>query len=149
MDYDQDDGDQTPNLPAIPPPANPADIGFSLLFVIELAMKQATTKEVCDSYGVSKARFEELVEDPVFISAYANALDLLKREGMSFKFKAQLQCEPLLARSWAMIHDKDVPPSVRADLLKSTVRWAGYEQKVGESGLGGGSNNFQININLG
>jgi hypothetical protein len=62
-------------------------------------------------------------------------MESLKKEGMSFKLKAQLQAEELLKKSWAMIHAPldEVPANVKADLLKATVRWGGLEQDKGAS----------------
>jgi hypothetical protein len=71
----------------------------------------------------------------------------LQKDGVSFRIKAKLQAEALLAKSWALIHSPDTPNTVKADLIKSTVRWAGYEPKQTD-GAGAGTNAFQININL-
>jgi len=47
-----------------------------------------------------------------------------------------------------LIHDPAVSPAVKADLIKSTVKWAGLEPKgdVQAEGAGGG---VKITINLG
>ena len=46
-----------------------------------------------------------------------------------------------------MVNDADTDPKVRADLIKSTVRWAGFDAPSGTGeGRGGG---FTVNINLG
>jgi hypothetical protein len=67
---------------------------------------------------------------------------------MTFKLKARAQAEELLTTSWMLIHDSAVSPAVKADLIKSTVKWAGLEPKgeVTNEGNGGG---VRININLG
>jgi hypothetical protein len=92
--------------------------------------------------------FAELVHDPVFTFAYTAACEQLQKEGMSFKLKAQLIAEDALRHAHTMMTDKDIPASVRADMAKSLVRWAGYEQKTGADG-GAGANNMQVVINLG
>jgi hypothetical protein len=68
---------------------------------------------------------------------------------MSFKLKARLQAEELLKTSWRLIHApaEEVPSSVKADLLKATMRWAGYDIK--EQAVAGGGNALNIQINLG
>jgi hypothetical protein len=54
----------------------------------------------------------------------------------------------LLKTSWVLIHSPDVSAAVKADLIKSTVKWAGLEPKndiSAENGSGG----VRITINLG
>ena len=67
---------------------------------------------------------------------------------MTFKLKARAQAEELLTTSWTLIHSPDVSPAVKADLIKSTVKWGGLEPKndVVTEGAGGG---VKITINLG
>jgi hypothetical protein len=65
---------------------------------------------------------------------------------MSFKLKARLQAEELLKTSWRLIHEPTTGAAVRADLIKATMRWAGYEQK---EAAGTASSNLNIQINLG
>lgn len=132
---------------AVVRPEDPADLGFPAMFPYELAMKVASVPEICAAYGIDKDEFVRLTESPLFVKAYGEAKEQLQKAGASFRIKAQLQAEELLKKSWAMIHSQDTPTPVKADLIKSTVRWAGLEpSKVGESGPG---NNFQILINLG
>ena len=103
---------------------------------------------MCEAYGITREEFEAIIEDPVFKIAFVNAQEMLQKDGNSFKLKAKMQAEALLAKSWAIIHGEGTPAAVRADLIKATVRWAEYEPK--KDGLGGNSSNaFQININLG
>jgi hypothetical protein len=128
-------------------PDDPANLGFPPMLPIELAMREAPVADICAAYGLSKADLEGLTLNPYFVAAYTNACDELKRGGgVSFKLKTQLQAEELIKVSYQMIKDKDTPSAVRADLIKSTVRWAGYEQKEGAAGV---ASAFQININLG
>ena len=129
-------------------PHDPSLLGFPPMLPVELAMHLDTAPAVCEAYGVSKEQFLELVDDPLFVAAYQNAVDELRKDGMSFRIKAKLQAEALLAQSWKLIHSTDTPTTVKADLIKATVRWAGYEPKGDSNGAGVGSA-FQININLG
>ena len=67
---------------------------------------------------------------------------------MTFKVKARAQAEELLTTSWTLIHSPDVSAAVKADLIKSTVKWGGLEPKndvLAEGGSGG----VKITINLG
>jgi len=135
-------------LPARDEQFDPSKIGFPPMLPVELAMHMDTAPAICEAYGVDRERFLELVDDPLFVAAYQNAVEELRKDGMSFRVKAKLQAEALLAQSWKLIHSNDTPTTVKADLIKATVRWAGYEPKGDAVGAGGGSA-FQININLG
>lgn len=128
-------------------PDNPACIGFPPLLPFELAMRTSAPAKVCEAYGISREEFAVLCDDPIFQQAFAAAVEGLRKEGASFRVKARLQAEELLKKSWAIIHAAETPPSVQADLIKHTVRWAGYEPR-GEEGSKQ-ANAFQININLG
>lgn len=130
-------------------PDDPAFLGFPPLLPIELAMRVAPVQEICAAYGISKDQFIELSQDPVFVKAYGDAKEALQKDGVSFRIKARLQAEELLKKSWSMIHDQNTPTTVKADLLKATVRWAGLEPKGDPGGGGVNGNAFQININLG
>lgn len=128
-------------------PFDPAELGFPPMLPVELAMRVAPVPEICAAYGIDKAEFTILAQDPLFIQAYKGAREMLQKDGMSFKIKARMQAEELLKTSWAMINNKDTPTAIKSDLIKATVRWAGYDAK--EGGPGGVGNAFQININLG
>jgi len=87
-------------------------------------------------------------QDPVFLRKVEQLRTEIRDKGLSFKMKAKAQAEELLATSWQLIHSVDVSPAVKADLIKSTVKWAGYEQK--ELGMGAGDGGgVRITINLG
>lgn len=126
---------------------DPADIGFPAMLPMELAMKVATPASIQAAYGITRERFREMIAHPVFQKAYAEAVEALKVEGMSFKVKAKMQAEAFLATSFKMVQNPLVSESVRADLIKNTVRWAGYDAKAVDTGAGG--TGFSIHINLG
>lgn len=129
-------------------PDDPAMLGFPPMLPIELALRAAPVREICAAYGIDRDEFTALSEDPVFIRAYATAKEELQKDGVSFRLKAKVQAEELLKKSWALIHSDQTPSNIKADLIKATVRWAGYEPKSND-GPGGAANAFQININLG
>lgn len=129
-------------------PSNPADLGYPPTLPIEVALKTASIQRICEAYGLDRDDWERLRKDPVFVKDVAHAHEELRKEGMSFRMKARLQSEELLKTSWKMIHGgDDIPPSVKADLIKFTVRCAGLEgDPKGQATVG---NALQININLG
>lgn len=129
---------------------DPALLGYPATLPIEVALRTAPIKRICEEYGISREEWDELRHHPQFITDVAAAAEELKKEGMSFKMKARLQSEELLKTSWRLIHssNNDVPPSVKADLIKFTIRAAGYEADA-KNGANANTNNLQININLG
>lgn len=131
-------------------PVNPADIGYPATFPLEVALKTAPIQNICAAYGFSREDWAELRVSPRFISDLREAVDTVKQEGMSFKLKARMQSDALLATSWKMIHAPldQVPSSVKADLIKSTVRWAGLEPEKTAAGGGQQGSTLQIQINL-
>lgn len=131
-------------------PTNPSEIGaYPPTFPVEIALRTAPLPDICAAYDISHEQWLELKADPVFQRDLTAAVELVKKDGMSFKLKAQLQADELLKTSWRMIHSKneEVPASVRADLLKFTVRAAGYAEPAEKTNAN--QNNLQININLG
>lgn len=135
-------------------PADPAELGWPPTFPIEVAMRVAPIQEICAAHGISRSEWNALCQDPAFQACLAAYVKMLREEGgASFKLKARIQSEELLKTSWTLIHGLNTPAAVKADLIKHTIRFAGLdasiEQKALAQGSGGGSNNFQININLG
>jgi hypothetical protein len=141
--YDEESGEYT----SVEVPRDPAELGFPPMLPVELAMRIDTPRNVCAAYGIDRAEFEMLCSHPVFQKAFMDAQTELLRDGMSFRLKARMQAEKLLEKSWTIIHDEHTAPPVAADLIKSTVKWAGYEPKNTEAAALGSA--FQININLG
>lgn len=129
-----------------PDPA--ARLGFPPTLPLELALKTAGPKELCESYGITQQEWRELIVDKTFIQAVKQAVDLVGKEGVSFKTKAKAQAEMLLLRSWVLIHDDKTPPSVQADLLKFTIKVAGYDPSLQKDHGNGSGTSLTIEINL-
>jgi hypothetical protein len=130
-------------------PDDPAELGYPPTLPIEVAMKESSIEEICKSYGLDRDDWNRLRHNPAFVADVAAAVEALKKEGMSFKMKARLQSEELLKTSWKMIHasSEEVPPSVKADLLKFTIKAAGLVEENKPNNTP--QNALQININLG
>lgn len=60
----------------------------------------------------------------VFRARYTAYLRELKDTGESFKLKARVQAEELLATQWQIIHDKDAPHATRMKGIENIVEWA-------------------------
>jgi hypothetical protein len=133
-------------------PSNPALLqGYPATLPIEVAQRNYTNKQICESYGIDREEWERICALPSFIADVQNAMEMLRKDGMSFRTKARLQAEELLKTSWTMIHDKSgvVGAAVKADLLKYTIRVAGLEPNPRAEGGVIGGNGLSININLG
>ena len=130
-------------------PEHAGFLGFPAMLPVELAMRTDTPENICAAYNIDYDTFVALTKNPTFVKAYEIAVEELQKDGASFKLKSRLQAEEMLKTSWALVHNPATPAAVRADLIKATVRWANLEPGKGEGGVGGGGNNFQININLG
>lgn len=120
-------------------------LAFDMALLLEGSGETAT--EVVARHGLSANELLVIQGDPVFRRKIKAYRDDIKNKGMTFRLKARAQAEELLTTSWLLIHDPAVAPSVKADLIKSTVKWAGLEPKnEAEISTGGG---VSITINLG
>lgn len=139
---------RTNNL--INPPDDPADFGFPPSLALEVAMAERPVKDIFHAYGLGKPDYDRLCVDPAFLRAVEDHVESLKKDGASFKFKAKAQALVLLQTSFALIHDPDTPASVKADMIKFTVRAAGLDASQDQKGSAiGNAMNFQIIMNLG
>jgi hypothetical protein len=134
---------------------DPAHLGFPPQLPIEIALREEPVKDICEAYGIDRAKWSEIRTNPMFVNALSAAAEMLQREGMTFRTKARLQAEELLKTSWLLIHSSNdqVPPAVKADLIKHTIKFAGLDASIDQKNAGGGGGGFgnalQININLG
>ena len=131
---------------AMPRPSNPAHIGYPATLPVEVALRTSPIKNICEAYGIDRESWERICADKAFLAELAKAKEMLAKDGMTFKLKAKLQSDELLNTSWHLIHNPLTPPAVRADLIKTTIRWAGYDAPAAVAGDGGSG--FQININF-
>lgn len=131
-------------------PANPTDTKqrpeWSSHLALDVAMG-TSVDAILDAYGLQMHELAQIKQDPLFVQQVGKVKKDLEKEGMTFRMKAQIQAEQYLTNSWDMVHNEDVDPKVRADLIKSTMRWAGYDAPAGANvaGAGGG---FSVVINL-
>jgi hypothetical protein len=133
-----------------PDARDPAKIGaYPPTLPIEVALQEVPLADLKQEYRFSDEEWASLPTNPLFVADLKAAKEMLKKEGMTFRTKARLQADELLKRSWILIHSSTdvVPPSVQADLIKATMRWAGYDNKDA-AGANGQNNAFNIQINL-
>ena len=130
-------------------PFNPSELGFPPTLPVEIALHTAPLDRIKAAYNFTDDEWDALPHNPLFIKALTDAVEALKKDGVSFKMKAGLQADALLKKSWDMIHAHHdiVPSNVKADLIKFTIRCAGLEPDKG-GGVNGGGNNLSIVIDL-
>jgi len=131
-------------------PATPTKWTDRLAFDIALQLEGSgeDVSEILKRHSLSVMDLQKLRKDKVFTSRVKAYRDDIRDKGLTFRLKARAQAEELLTTSWLLIHNPDVSPAVKADLIKSTVKWSGLEPKNNDdnaSATGGVS----ITINLG
>jgi hypothetical protein len=121
-----------------------------LAFDIALTLEGSgeTLQEVMTRHKIAASDIINFNTDPVFLKKVEHYRGEIQEKGLTFKLKARAQAEELLTTSWMLIHDPAVSPAVKADLIKSTVKWGGLEPKT-EVGTEGGTGGVRITINLG
>ena len=105
-------------------------------------------QDVLQRHGIGAAELLVFNKDPLFLKKVDNLRTEVRDKGLSFKLKARAQAEELLTTSWGLIHSPDVSAAVKADLIKSTVKWAGLEPRP-DAPDAGGQSGVTISIRLG
>lgn len=105
--------------------------------------------EVKERHGVTSVDILAFNKDRVFLKRVEAYREEIVEKGLTFKLKARAQAEELLTTSWSLIHSPEVSAAVKADLIKSTVKWAGLETKGDDANAAGGTGGVKITINLG
>lgn len=120
-----------------------------LAFDVALTLEGSgeSLQEIMRRHNIGSSDILTYNQDPVFLKKVEHYRGEIRDKGMTFRLKARAQAEELLTTSWLLIHDPIVSPAVKADLIKSTVKWAGLENKDGVSTDSGGG--VSITINLG
>jgi hypothetical protein len=131
-------------------PLNHTKWNDRLAFDVALTLEGSgdTLQEVITRHNISANDILTFNADPIFLKKVEGYRTEVREKGLTFKLKARAQAEELLTTSWLLIHDAAVSPAVKADLIKSTVKWAGLEPKDAgpqDNGTGG----VKITINLG
>lgn len=129
---------------------DPSQMAWPPTLPIEVALRAQPIRDICAEYGITRDEWDVIRLHPVFMREVAAALEMLKKDGMPFRVRCQMQSMEMLKESWRMVHagDDRVPPAVKADLIKATVKWAGYDPSTEKGGSQGAQNLFQIQINL-
>ena len=107
-----------------------------------------TRDEVKERHGLTEQDLQRVEGQVLFEKAVDSYRREIVEKNLTFRLKARVQADELLRQSYVMIHDEEVPASVRADLIKSTVKWAGLDG-VSDAEKQAQTGGVSININLG
>lgn len=122
------------------------DDKFALDFAMTLAGSGSKPSELLAEYEFEPADLERFSQEPMFMQRVEFFQRQLKENGATFRIKAKAQAELLLDNSWDLIHNPEVSPAVKADMIKWTAKVAGYDNNK-ESGSSDGG--VKINIIMG
>lgn len=120
---------------------------FDPRMAYDIALGLEDPVAIIAAYGVTIDHYNALLQHQPFTAAVDHYKAELTEKGVTFRMKAALQAEALLPEAFRMSLDPNTPATVRADLIKWQAKVGNLEPK--ESKDGGGTGNFQININLG
>lgn len=119
-------------------------------FALDLAMNLEGSGDdlstLLDEYKLTQDELIEFTADPLFDRRVQEFRTQLKEHGLTFKLKAKAQAEILIDTSFDLIHQPEVSPAVKADLIKWTAKMAGFETQDKNADAGKG---VQINIHMG
>ncbi len=131
---------------------NPVSPRWTDRFAFDLALllegSGEKLDELLDRHEVSASELLIFKGDALFLKKVDAFREEVHTKGLTFRVKARAQAEELLKTSWTLIHDPVVSPAVKADLIKSTVKWAGLDTGPAGDGPGAGGG-VTISINLG
>jgi len=121
-----------------------------LAFDIALLLEKSgeTLDEVIERHKITASEMLQFNADPIFRKKVEVYRGEVREKGMTFRLKARAQAEELLITSWSLIHSPEVSPAVKADLIKSTVKWGDLEPKTSSQDVEAGGG-VKITINLG
>lgn len=104
--------------------------------------------EILQRHAITVNDLGRYNSDSMFLKKVDHLREEIKEKGMTFRLKAKAQAEELLTTSWTLIHSPEVSASVKADLIKSTVKWGNLEPQKDAVVEGGGSGGVNITINI-
>jgi hypothetical protein len=126
-------------------PLNPLDLDPR--FIADLALGLEPAVDTASRYGFTAEQWDSLRTNKHLQSAVARKLTELKKEGVTFKVKASIMAEDLLAKLYAKAVDAETGATTLLSILQYLTKVSDLEPKV-EKGAGISGPGFQINIVL-
>jgi hypothetical protein len=121
-------------------------LAFDIALMLEGSSETLT--DIAQRHNVQASDLQRWNRDTNFKRQIDSYREEIRDKGLTFRVKARAQAEELLTTSWRLIHDPEIAASVKADLIKSTVKWGGLEVKSDENTSAAGAG-VSITINLG
>lgn len=118
---------------------DPGHAGFDPRIAYELALGIEDANEIFARYGVPQDKAVKLLGNELFVKAIKDFKVQVQESGITFKLKAKIQAEDLLTHSYQIATDPDMPPAVRADMIKWTANVAELGPKKDSTGGSGGA----------
>lgn len=106
----------------------------------------APTHEVLAAEGVTQQEYDAIKSNPTFTGYVTAFVKELTESGFSFAAKCRILAEDLLADSYSMAKDPDVPAAVRAKVVENLVKWGDLEPRKNVEAVSGPG--FSITINI-
>jgi hypothetical protein len=94
---------------------------------LEIALGIEDLDAIALRHRLSFDQLNALLCTPGFQIQVAHFRKDLHENGETFRAKARVQAEMMLETSYKLVHADSTPASVKADLIKSTVEWAGLK----------------------
>ena len=140
----QADVRQKERLPNGYKPMSVAGMSFDPRLTFELALGLSAPDKIFERYGYDQDSALALAKNHVFQAMLKAYVDDVKEHGLTFRAKARVQAEDLLAHSYEIATDSQAPYAVRADMIKWTAKVADYEPK--NNAAEAPSNGFALQI---
>lgn len=122
---------------------------FDQQMLFEMAYGMESADDIRRRYNVDDQKWFILKNNPYFRNALAKHISELKRNGGTFKAKAQMLAEDVLPIAHAIATDKRVPVATRLEAAKWLAKVSGMDESDKKDPVPVNSNNIQVNINLG
>jgi hypothetical protein len=144
MEIDEDSGEEVTGLVTV----SKKMTDFNQQMLLEMAYGMESADVIRRRYGIEDDQWKLLIKNPYFRDALGKHVADLKRNGTTFKAKAQVLAEDVLPISHAMATDTRVPAAIRLDAVKWLAKVSGMDESDKKQN-GTSGNNVQVNINLG
>ena len=144
---DTPDASDVPSPCVINVPTDPqARVSWTQDLLMDVALG-ASGESICKAYGLTPDQLSTIKRHPAFANQLKKVREALDKDGLSFRMRAQMQAEALLRTSWELIHSPTTPASVKVELIKQTVRWAGLDGPAAPVAMASAAG-FSVNILL-
>lgn len=136
-------GESPPDLPEL----RLKPITFDQRMALEMAYGMELPDTIRKRYNIDDLDWDVLRRSQLFRDCVSKYLTELKRNGTTFRAKAQALAEDVLWVSHKLAVDTEIPPAVRLESVKWLAKVSGHDES-GKKDIGSGTM-VQVNINLG